>query len=106
MTSHNNEQPSERTEALAAILRAMPGTNSVCQRNRILTAMQQLGSVTSYEASRYLDCYYPPARVYELRKAGHRINTMMRGERTESGVMHFVGVYLLEARNHVSGSAA
>jgi hypothetical protein len=101
MTSHDDKQSGERIEALAEILRAMPGTSSICQRNRILTAMQQLGNVTSYEASRYLDCYYPPARVYELRKAEHRIKTVMRGERTESGVMHHVGVYLLEGGNHV-----
>ena len=95
-----------RIDALAEILHAMPGTNSVSQRNRILTAMQKLGSVTSYEASRYLDCYYPPARVYELRKAEHCIKTVMRGERTESGVMHFVGVYLLERGNPIAGAAA
>lgn len=85
-----------RTEALAAILRTMPGNDCTTQRARMLVAMERLGSVTSYEGSRCLDCYDPRARIHELRRAGKRIKTVMLDQRTESGVYHRVGVWLLE----------
>jgi hypothetical protein len=84
-----------RQKALAAILRRLPGNDVETQRIRMLTAMHELGSVTSYEGSRCLDCYDPRARVHELRNAGHAITTVMRAEETESGVIHRVGVYFL-----------
>ena len=96
MTTPANNQPAERMESFAAILRAIPGSDSVAQRNRMLTAMQKLGSVTSFESSRYLDCYHPPARIFELRQDGQRIKTVMQGARTECGAYHRVGVFILE----------
>lgn len=90
------EPSEERAIVLAEILRTMAGNDSEVQRNRMLTAMQRLGSVTSYEGSRFLDCYDPRARIYELRLAGHRVTTIMRAMPTESGVLHYVGVYVLE----------
>lgn len=89
-----------RTARLAAILADMPGTDAFTQRLRMLTAIQKLGSVTTFEGSRYLDCYDPRARVHELRQGGHRIKTVMRAEQTESGAVHRVGVYLLEGGAH------
>jgi Helix-turn-helix domain len=84
-----------REAALKRILAQIPGNDSPTQRARMLAAMHDLGSVTSYEGSRYLDCYDPRARIHELRNAGHAITTAMRGEQTESGVLHRVGVYFL-----------
>lgn len=89
-----------RAGQLAAILASMPGTDSFAQRQRMLTAMQRLGSVTTFEGSRFLDCYDPRARVHELRQSGSRIKTVMRAEQTESGAVHRVGVYLLEGAAH------
>ncbi|MDY7579441.1 helix-turn-helix domain-containing protein [Herbaspirillum sp. RTI4] len=89
---------SARTDALAAILHTMPGNDCAIQRGRMLAAMERLGSVTTYEASRYLDCYDPRPRIHEMRSAGKRIKTVYREEQTESGVYHRVGVYLLEGR--------
>lgn len=86
-----------RQKALAAILNRLPGNDVATQRDRMLTAMQELGSVTSYEGSRFLDCYDPRARIHELRNDGHPITTVMRAEQTESGVLHRVGVYFLSA---------
>jgi hypothetical protein len=101
MTSHISEPQNERNNALAEILRTMPCNDCDAQRNRMLAAMRKLGSVTSYEGSRYLDCYDPRARVHELRAGGNKIKTVMRAEQTESGVFHRVGVYLLEGGAHV-----
>jgi hypothetical protein len=90
----------DRASIMAAILAAMPGNDIFTQRQRMLTAMQKLGSVTTFEGSRFLDCYDPRARVHELRQAGTRIKTVIRAERTESGNIHRVGVYLLEGGTH------
>lgn len=88
--------PFERIEIFARILSTIPGTDCGAQRDRILKAIRDLGNVTSFEASRYLDCYYPPARVFELREEGYNIKTLMRAEQTESGIFHRVGVWHLE----------
>lgn len=90
----------DRIGQLTAILSAMPGNDSFAQRQRMLTAMQKLGSVTTFEGSRFLDCYDPRARIHELRQSGKRIKTVMRSERTESGNLHRVGVYLLDGGAH------
>lgn len=98
--SHTEYQPNARNLVLATILRTMPGNGCAAQRNRMQIAMERLGSVTSYEGSRFLDCYDPRARIHELRKDGKRIKTVMREERTESGFFHRVGVYLLDGVAH------
>jgi Helix-turn-helix domain len=85
----------ERINALLAIRDRLPGTESPPQRQRLLEAMQTLGHVTTYEASRYLDCYDPRARKMELVKAGYPVVMTWRTVPTESGVMHRVGVYSL-----------
>ena len=89
-----------RIDKLAAILRLHPGTSCEPQRIRLLTAMQQLGSVTTDEARRYLDCYCPPARLMELRKAGHSVTTVMESLETECGALHTAGRYVLHSKLH------
>jgi hypothetical protein len=88
---------SDRENHLRAILARHPGNESSSQRLRIHTAMQELGSVTTYEASRHLDCYDPRPRVWELRRDGIQIKTHVRMVQTESGVSHRVGVYMLDS---------
>ncbi|MGZ9712986.1 helix-turn-helix domain-containing protein [Glaciimonas sp. GNP009] len=85
-----------RNDTLTEILRTIPGNSSGTQCTGVMTAMQKLGSVTTFEGSRFLDCYDPRARIHQLRKSGIAIKTIMRPEQTESGVFHSVGVYLLE----------
>lgn len=86
-----------RAAALKQILAQIPGNDTAAQRQRVLTAMQTLQSVTTFELMRYLDVYDPRPRIFELRhRHGHRIKTVMRAEQTEAGVLHRVGVYLLE----------
>ncbi|MFT4510349.1 helix-turn-helix domain-containing protein [Caballeronia sp. 15711] len=84
---------SKRKEILEAI-RAEKGTNdSRTQCSRLLAALTSLGSVTTFEASRYLDIYHPPARKRDLVRQGHPIRTGSRMERTECGSIHRVGEY-------------
>ena len=88
----------KREITLNQILQRHRGTESQAQRTRILTAIQELGSVTTFEASRLLDCYDPRARVKELRRDGHQIAAHMRAVQPECGVFHRIGVYLMAAQ--------
>jgi len=91
-----------RESALHAIRDRNKGLDGPTQRKRLLEALQALGSVTTYEASRCLDIYHPPARAKELRQEGYRITTLRRPVLTEAGARHSVGVYLL-ARHSAPG---
>lgn len=80
---------------LETIRRQFPGNDCPAQRQRFLEAMGRY-PITTVEASRYLDVYYPPARVMELRNEGHAIKTHWATVVTESGQKHRVGLYALE----------
>lgn len=95
MNLHHDITP-ERIAQLIDIRDAIPGTSAVPQRQRLLEAMRQLGHVTTFEASRFLDIYHPPARKRDLVKEGHRVITLMRNVFTEAGKRHRVGLYTLE----------
>jgi hypothetical protein len=105
MTSHADDPPRDRNQLLDEILHANPGNDCPSQRTRILSAMEQLGSVTSYESSRLLDCYDPRARIHELRTSGKNIKTLRHPERTESGLTRYIGRYiLLRSNDDLQGS--
>jgi len=84
-----------RISALRAIRDQHKDMSASTQRACLLDALQTLGHVTTFEASRYLDLYDPRARKMELVKAGHCILTTWRQVPTESGKCHRVGVYSL-----------
>ena len=79
---------------LAAILKAIPGTHLAAQCERLREALSRY-SLTTYEAMRYLDCYHPPARIMQLRRAGLEIDTHWVHSVTESGERHRIGMYVL-----------
>lgn len=87
--------PPERVAALRAIRDRHAGQAGAVQCTRLLHAMQTLGSVTTVEASRYLDVYDPPARKLNLVKAGHAILMTWCRDETESGEVHRIGRYSL-----------
>lgn len=96
--------PPEKVQALTAIRDDMPGNSGITQETRILEALTRW-SLTTYEASRFLDSYDPRARVMSLRNKGHEILTSWTHIRTECGRLHRVGVYTLQrGRVHVSHS--
>lgn len=99
MTKEKATSP-EKKAALEAITQEFKGTDCETQRTRLMQAMQRLGNVTTYEARRYLDIYFPPARVKELRDMGERIKTIWVHVITEAGVRHHIGMYLLESGAH------
>ncbi len=66
------------------------------QRARILARLRE-SPCTTYELMRNLDCYDPRPRVFELRKQGHKIETVWERVQTESGDTHRIGKYVLIA---------
>ena len=87
--------PVEKIKALKAIRDAAPGNTGAAQEVRILEALSRW-SLTTFEASRYLDSYDPRARVMSLRGKGHAIVTSWTLVRTECGRLHRIGVYTLQ----------
>jgi hypothetical protein len=88
-------QPVDRVAVLHAIRDSIPGNSSKAQQERLLRAIQRLGSVTTFEASRHLDLYDCRARKMDLVKAGHPIQKSWDQVHTEAGVPHRVGRYFL-----------
>jgi Helix-turn-helix domain len=101
---HTHDTPDAGRQAtLHAIRDRNQGLDGQTQRARLLEALHELGSITTFEASRHLDVYHPPARAKELRDDGHQITTLRRRVVTEAGAAHSVGVYLLVRRPKLEG---
>ena len=94
MSSLHDTTP-ERIAELHAIRDRLKGDASANQCDRLLAAMRELGSVTTFEAMRYLDVYDPRARKLALVREDHDIVTTWRTTETESGDKHRIGVYSL-----------
>lgn len=71
------------------------GSDGNTQCRRVLEVLQRGYSLSTFEASRYLDVYYSPARILQLRADGHNIITQWVTVYTEAGRPHRVGNYLL-----------
>ena len=85
----------EKKAALEAIRADFKGTSSDTQCALLLGALARF-PITTFEAMRYLDVYHCPARILQLRKAGHRILTHRQTVVTEGGEKHRVGLYVRE----------
>lgn len=93
MTNEKKAAP-DKVAALQKIRDQFKGTSGRSQAERLLAALH-LFPVTTFEAMRFLDIYFVPARVFDLRKAGHKIVTIWQRVTTEAGVEHRVGLYVL-----------
>ena len=81
------------------------GVNSAAQRQRFKAALTKLGSVLTFELSRFLDVYHPPARKFELvHDEGWDIILSWERFETESGEIHFVGRYILKGLPNKEGN--
>ena len=87
--------PRDRIVALHAIRDRYPGNVAAAQEARLLAAMIELQHCTTFEASRHLDVYHPPARKLALLKRGYGVLLTWRLVTTESGKAHRIGVYSL-----------
>lgn len=88
---------SERLAVFEQILKDHKGVNSFAQRQRLKAALTKLGSVLTFELSRFLDIYYPPSRKFELINIdGWEIDLIWERFETESGEIHRIGRYILK----------
>lgn len=107
-TPHNSKKPSrnslrrmidaptpERITALLAIRDAHQGKDGAMQCQRLETALETIGTVSTFEASRYLDLYAPRSRKRDLIKRGRQIGLYWGYIATEAGAAHRIGVYFL-----------
>ena len=87
----------KRVRASADVARALAlrTGDSVIQARRVLEFLSRDYMLNTFEASRFLDVYYCPARILELRNDGHNIITHWVTVQTEAGKLHRVGNYLL-----------
>ena len=76
---------------LTLILKQLSGNSARRQRQRLLAAMLEFGSVTTVDATRFLDIIDPWARTVALCRQGYRILTMPVVRATECGVVRVVG---------------
>lgn len=98
---NDNNAHSEKEEAAPAKVAALKqirdqftGTSGNNQSQRLLAALARF-PITTFEAMRFLDVYHCPARVLQLRKAGHEIITHRQTITTEAGAKHTVGLYVM-----------
>jgi hypothetical protein len=84
-----------KRKALRAILHLIPGNAAATQRLRIITALQTLGTCTTPELTRWLDCPRVGARIAEMRAEGVPIVTHWRTDTTEAGEPHRFAMYAL-----------
>lgn len=66
--------PQTRREALEKIRSEHSGNSISTQCARLEAALDRLGWITTFEASRLLDIYHPPARALNLRQRGYQIH--------------------------------
>jgi Helix-turn-helix domain len=100
----NDNTAREKEAALKALRDACKGTDTRTQCERLLEALLRF-PVTTFEAMRHLDVYHAPARVLQLRKAGHPIVTLWQAVTTEAGAKHRVGLYVLRHNGEQGGAA-
>ena len=88
----------ERLAVFEEILNEFRGVNAASQRRRFKAALLRLGSVLTFELSRFLDIYNSPARKHELLH-GEGWDIVMTKEHvaTESGDKHSLGRFTLRA---------
>ena len=84
----------EKEAALKHLRDQFKGTDTGTQVS-LLAAALRLFSITTFEASRFLDIYHPAGRIKDLREAGFEILTLWTVIRTEAAVSHRVGRYVL-----------
>jgi hypothetical protein len=92
-TTNNKGAPSQGTPS------ETPRSNSNsahAQRQRLLERLK-ISPIDTVTARQELDILCPAARVLELRKRGHNIETVWIERQTDCGKVHRVALYVLKA---------
>lgn len=88
--------PPSKVRDLAAIRDRHPGTSCAAQRDRLMEALGRY-ALTSFEGTRYLDCYDTRKRISELKDEGVPIDRHWVTIVTECGQKHRVRLYVLNS---------
>lgn len=91
--------PPQKEIVFKEINQKFDGNSAKAQRARLLQALSKF-SVNTFEASRGLSIYDPPARAFELRQKGYDILTIRQMIEAENGVLYRVGCYVLGSGGH------
>jgi hypothetical protein len=84
----------EKEAALKTLRDQFKGTDTYTQISLLAAALRQF-TISTFEASRYLDIYHPAGRIKDLREDGFEILTLWTTTKTESGTPHRIGRYML-----------
>lgn len=87
--------PLQKEAAFKDICEKYKGNSAKQQCQRFLEALKRF-RLNTYEASRCLSIYDPPARMLQLRKQGNHIDTVWEIIEDENGTKHRVGCYVLQ----------
>jgi len=94
-----SHHPSHLTARAAATITIDEAANALdAQRKRLLDVLRTR-SITTLEARRELDVLHPAARILELRKQGHDIQTLRVPDLTDEGKAHIVARYVLRRKS-------
>lgn len=88
--------PPHKEAAFQEINKQYTGDGAKQQCARLLRALC-LFSINTFEASRGLGVYHPPARILQLRQKGYCIDTVWQVIEAENGDKHRVGCYVLRS---------
>jgi hypothetical protein len=66
------------------------------QRQKLLQWLREHGVIDTITARRELDVMHPAARIMELKKRGHKIDTVWVERHTDCGKVHRVALYVLQ----------
>ena len=96
----NKKGHPDKEATLVQLNNDFSGNSAKAQCKRLLEALSRF-KINSYEASRLLGIYHPPARALELRKQGYPIVTVWENVVAENGILHRVGCYVLTQKQLV-----
>lgn len=88
-------QGEAKINQLHSIRNRYQGETGKTHARRIIDALR-LGSLSTFEARRFLDVPHPAGRVQELRDAGNEIDTLRYSEKGDVGRPHCIAVYVLK----------
>lgn len=90
----NKKGHPDKEAALVQLNKDFSGNSAKVQCKRFIEALSRF-KINSFEASRHLNIYHPPARILELRKQGYPIDTVWESVEAENGIVHRVACYVL-----------
>lgn len=90
-----DQQKAPDAANVSGLGKAKHSNSSAAQRQRLLAALETR-NVSTIDARGPLDILSPAARIMELRKRGHRIDTARIVQQTECGKRHNVALYVLQ----------